>query len=47
MFQAPVDESTYEYQYHENTGKEKLANDMEAGHVFFENEDNLRKVTLH
>ena len=37
---------SYEYQYHKNTGKQKLANDMKVGHLFFEHSDNLRKVHL-
>jgi hypothetical protein len=36
----------YEYQYHKNTGKTKLAHDMKAGHLFFEHADNLRSVHL-
>ena len=36
----------YEYQYHKNTGKEKLAHDMEVGHLFFDHSDNLRSVDL-
>ena len=36
----------YEYQYHKNTGKTKLANDMTAGHLFFEHANNLRTVNL-
>ena len=39
-------EGSYEYQYHRNTGKQKLANDMEAGHLFFDHTDNLRLVNL-
>lgn len=37
---------SYEYQYHKNTGKAKLAADMTAGHLFFEHADNLRVVHL-
>ncbi len=36
----------YEYQYHKNTGKEKLAHDMEVGHLFFDHSNNLRVVDL-
>jgi hypothetical protein len=36
----------YEYQYHKNTGKEKLAHDVEVGHLFFDHRDNLRSVDL-
>lgn len=38
--------ASYEYQYHKNSGKEKLAHDMQVGHLFFEHADNLRKVNL-
>lgn len=38
--------ASYEYQYHKNTGKVKLAHDMTVGHLFFEHGDNLRKVNL-
>jgi hypothetical protein len=37
---------SYEYQYHKNTGKEKLQHDIRAGHLFFDHSDNLRKVDL-
>lgn len=37
---------SYEYQYHKNTGKEKLAKDAEVGHLFFDHRDNLRQVEL-
>jgi hypothetical protein len=37
---------SYEYQYHKDTGKKKLAHDMKVGHLFFEHGDNLRKVNL-
>lgn len=37
---------SYEYQYHKNNGKEKLASDMKVGHLFFEHADNLRVVHL-
>lgn len=38
--------ASYEYQYHKNTGKEKLAKDMKIGHLFFAHADNLRRVKL-
>jgi len=38
--------SSYEYQYHKNTGREKLAKDMTVGHLFFEYHDNLKEVHL-
>ena len=37
---------SYEYQYHKNTGKEKLAKDMTVGHLFFEYFDYLSEVNL-
>lgn len=37
---------TYEYQYHKNTGRNKLARDAEVGHVFFDYSDNLDQVDL-
>lgn len=37
---------SYEYQYHKNTGKEKLQHDIRAGHLFFDHGGNLRKVDL-
>jgi hypothetical protein len=38
--------SSYEYQYHKNTGVEKLATGMEVGHLFFDYFDNLKEVDL-
>lgn len=38
--------SSYEYQYHRNTGRAKLARDVEVGHLFFDYFDNLREVDL-
>jgi hypothetical protein len=37
---------SYEYQYHKNTGLEKLAKDAEVGHLFFDYYDNLKEVDL-
>jgi len=37
---------SYEYQYHKNTGREKLVKDMEVGHLFFDYFDNLKQVDL-
>lgn len=37
---------SYEYQYHKNTGLEKLAKDMAVGHLFFDYHDNLKEVDL-
>jgi hypothetical protein len=38
--------ASYEYQYHKNTGKAKLAKDAQVGHLFFEYSDSLRRVDL-
>lgn len=38
--------SSYEYQYHKNTGRAKLVRDMEVGHLFFDYFDNLNEVDL-
>ena len=38
--------SSYEYQYHKNEGRSKLAKDMNVGHLFFDYFDNLREVDL-
>jgi hypothetical protein len=40
------DGGSYEYQYHKNTGKDKLLSDIQAGHLFFDHRDNLRHVDL-
>lgn len=37
---------SYEYQYHKNTGREKLAKDMTVGHLFFEYSSHLQLVNL-
>ena len=37
---------SYEYQYHKNTGKQKLQGDMKVGHLFFDHRNNLRNVDL-
>ncbi len=37
---------SYEYQYHKNTGRNKLARDAEVGHLFFDYSDNLSEVDL-
>jgi hypothetical protein len=44
---SAVDGGSYEYQYHKKTGKEKLARDMEVGHLFFDHANNLRHVNLY
>jgi hypothetical protein len=38
--------SSYEYQYHKDHGPDKLAKDMQVGHLFFDYFDNLREVDL-
>ncbi|MGO8734915.1 MAG: hypothetical protein ACLQVM_19220 [Terriglobia bacterium] len=38
--------SSYEYQYHKITGKDKLRKDMTVGHLFFAHQDFLRHVDL-
>jgi hypothetical protein len=43
---SAFDGGSYEYQYHKNTGKEKLKRDAEVGHLFFDHRDNLRHVDL-
>jgi hypothetical protein len=37
---------SYEYQYHKKTGREKLLQDMQKGHLFFDHRDNLKFVDL-
>ncbi len=37
---------SYEYQYHKNTGLDKLAKDLDVGHLFFDYFDNLKEVDL-
>lgn len=36
----------YEYQYHKDSGRQKLREDAEVAHLFFDHSDNLRKVEL-
>jgi hypothetical protein len=43
---SAVEGAGYEYQYHKDSGKRKLAEDMESGHLFFAHADNLRRVNL-
>ncbi len=43
---SAASEGAYEYQYHKKTGKQKLQEDMDAGHLFFNHSDNLRFVEL-
>jgi len=38
--------SSFEYQYHKNTGLQKLAKDRTVGHLFFSYAENLREVDL-
>ena len=37
---------SYEYQYHKNTGRDKLLRDIEVGHLFFDHFNNLKEVDL-
>jgi hypothetical protein len=37
---------SYEYQYHKKGGLQKLNDDMQVGHLFFDHVDNLRRVDL-
>ncbi len=37
---SAFDGGSYEYQYHKNTGKEKLRSDAEVGHLFFDHRNN-------
>ena len=37
---------SFEYQYHKNTGKIKILDDMKVGHLFFNHRNNLRNVDL-
>lgn len=43
---SALDGGSYEYQYHKNTGREKLKRDTEVGHLFFAHRDNLGHVDL-
>jgi hypothetical protein len=43
---SAADGGSYEYQYHKVSGKKKLHEDMEVGHLFFDHSDNLRHVDL-
>jgi hypothetical protein len=43
---SAFDGGRYEYQYHKNTGKDKLKKDMKVGHLFFDHRDFLRRVDL-
>lgn len=38
--------SSYEYQYHKNSGREKLAREVEVGHLFFDYTQTLGEVDL-
>ena len=39
-------DGAFEYQYHKNTGRAKLKDDIDAGHLFFSHSNNLRLVEL-
>lgn len=43
---SAADCGSYEYQYHKRSGKEKIKEDMEVGHLFFDHRNNLRNVDL-
>lgn len=43
---SAVSGGSYEYQYHRNTGRQKLAHDTRVGHLFFDHANNLRDVNL-
>lgn len=43
---SAMEGGSYEYQYHKNTGKQKLKKDMDVGHLFFDHSDNLRHIDL-
>ena len=43
---SALDGGNYEYQYHKDSGKEKLKRDSQVGHLFFDHRDNLRHVDL-
>ena len=43
---SAVSGGSFEYQYHRNTGLQKLAHDIRVGHLFFEHANNLRNVNL-
>lgn len=38
--------ASYEYQYHKKSGKKKLQEDMDVGHLFFDHRNDLRNVDL-
>ena len=37
---------SYEYQYHKDSGREKLLKDARVGHLFFDYTENLREIDL-
>lgn len=43
---SAADGGSYEYQYHKRTGKRKVEQDIEVGHLFFDHRNNLRNVNL-
>lgn len=43
---SAMNDSGYEYQYHKETGKAKLHEDMQSGHLFFNHSDFLNRVEL-
>src|SRR6266576_242468 len=43
---SAFDGGSYEYQYHKDTGKQKLRTDAQVGHLFFDHRNNLGHVDL-
>lgn len=43
---SAIDDGAYEYQYHKETGLQKLNTDMQVGHLFFNHSDYLSNVEL-
>ena len=43
---SALDHSSFEYQYHRNSWREKLEADRAAGHIFVSHRDELREVVV-
>src|SRR5579864_8953354 len=43
---SATNQGSYEYQYHKNSGRDKLAHDRRVGHLFFDHANHLRLVNL-
>lgn len=43
---SAADGGSYEYQYHKLSGKQKIKQDMNVGHLFFDHRNNLHIVDL-